>query len=315
MSKRGCTLGCLFWSLPLALLTIWSLYWSWCWGWWGQNRYLRYFLQCNCPAASEEARYPADVDVLIPACRDPAYVGAIGYDVSPSGRYALFVPSRSASQIYLYDRLTDTIRPFSDNYRFLTDDLGFLFESGSFYLSTIDGARLGLLRQIDIPGQYLLEPSTLNILRQSEKVYRTVITIVALAPGFDHLSEPGYLIRWSGRDTVYPAFQGSTVTQALEGNGITYETVMLGDSPLIVIEDKYLLGGEGISPGVVRVPQPLLRKRFPLESYAPEARPRIEARWAQEQEAKVQAAAIFWSVIGGALAIGLWVFWRRRRLA
>lgn len=42
---------------------------GWCWGWLkSDSRMLRYPLQCNCPATSEEARYPENVDVLVLAC-------------------------------------------------------------------------------------------------------------------------------------------------------------------------------------------------------------------------------------------------------
>ncbi|MCC6301010.1 MAG: hypothetical protein IT314_17110 [Anaerolineales bacterium] len=57
------------------------IYYGYCWGWWGRNSLLlQYLFQCSCPAASEEARYPEYVDVLVPACKNQ---GAL---LSPSGR-------------------------------------------------------------------------------------------------------------------------------------------------------------------------------------------------------------------------------------
>lgn len=52
-----------------------------------------------------------------------------------------------------------------------------------------------------------------------------------------------------------------------------------------------------------RVPQPLLRKRQPLESYAPDIRVQVEARRQQEQWSKLGANAI--AIVGLLIAVGL----------
>ena len=125
-----------------------------------------------------------------------------------------------------------------------------------------------------------------------------------LGPNFQSVPEESLLLDGGGISSL----RDERLSQMLEKNGIEFVLVKEDPTSLIETKDIYFVGGEGLSPGVVRVPQPLLRRRLPLESYAPEARPRIEERWAKEEAAKVWAAVIFWGVIGGALAIGLWVF-------
>jgi hypothetical protein len=109
-------------GLPLLLLL---LYYGYCWGWWGQHSLLlQYFFQCSCPLASKEARYPDEVDVIVPACH---YGNSM---LSPSGRL-LYVHENNGkfNSTYLLDlqtnqKITFTL-PEGSNY-FLTDDLIFL---------------------------------------------------------------------------------------------------------------------------------------------------------------------------------------------
>ncbi len=112
MNRRERVGGCLLWAVLGPLLFAAGLYWSWCWGWWGrESRLLQYLLQCQCPRASAEARYPDTVDVLVSACEDPYYNGAA---VSPSGRYSFFRIRRPTAQRYLYDRNQDSYVRVSD---------------------------------------------------------------------------------------------------------------------------------------------------------------------------------------------------------
>ena len=70
-------LSCLLLLLGLPLL----FYHGYCWGLWGRSSLLlQYLFQCSCSPASEEARYPEQVDVIVPACRNG------GINLSPTGR-------------------------------------------------------------------------------------------------------------------------------------------------------------------------------------------------------------------------------------
>src|SRR5687767_15021398 len=79
--------GCRFWlscfTLLLGLPVL--FYYSYCWGWWGRNSlFPQYLFQCSCPVASEEARYPMQVDIVVPACH---YLSSTSSpSLSPSGR-------------------------------------------------------------------------------------------------------------------------------------------------------------------------------------------------------------------------------------
>jgi hypothetical protein len=118
-SRRWTSCFALLWGLPLLL------YFGYCWGVWGRHSlFLQYLFQCHCPSASEEARYPKQVDVVVPAC---GYVNSI---LSPSGRL-LYVRENNdkITSTYLLDlqtnqKITFTL-PEGSNY-FLTDELLFL---------------------------------------------------------------------------------------------------------------------------------------------------------------------------------------------
>src|ERR1051325_5952807 len=119
--KKGQGCGWVMGGLVAMPLVTALLYWSWCWDWWGQeNRLMQYLFQCQSPRASEEARYPDNVDVLVSACDDPYYNG---FSVSPSGRYTVFIVRRPVYQGYLYDRRRDVFAPSDLGGGFLNDEL------------------------------------------------------------------------------------------------------------------------------------------------------------------------------------------------
>jgi hypothetical protein len=77
------------------------------------------YVTCSCPAASEEARYPREVDVLVSACQDRLI------ELSPSGRYLDVNISRPQPQRFLLDLATGDVQdpPTHHAYTFITDDL------------------------------------------------------------------------------------------------------------------------------------------------------------------------------------------------
>ena len=109
-------------GLPLTLFLL--FFYGYCWGLWGRGSLLlQHLFQCSCPVASEEARYPDDVDVIVPACR---YGGVW---LSPSGRllYVREIDDEAIST-YLLDLHTQEKTPFfipEGSHYFLTDDLVF----------------------------------------------------------------------------------------------------------------------------------------------------------------------------------------------
>lgn len=96
-----------------------ALYFGWCWGWWGRGSlWLQYLLQCNCPAASEQSRYPDSVEVIVSACQQRLV------ELSPGGRY-LAVKSSAPAASYFLDFPSSVIvdAPSLANSSFVTDDL------------------------------------------------------------------------------------------------------------------------------------------------------------------------------------------------
>lgn len=109
-------------------IALFLYYESYCIGLWGKKSvFLQYFLQCGCPAFTEEWRYPDQIDIVIPACR------ATGTKISPSGRFVLAfnrVGDSGNMPSYLLDTKekveTPLELPYSDIY-FLSDSLLYIF--------------------------------------------------------------------------------------------------------------------------------------------------------------------------------------------
>ena len=94
-------------------------FYGYCWGLWGRRSLLlQYLFQCKCPAASEQARYPDQVDVIISACQNVQTV------LSPSGRLLVVYEEES---VYLLDlQSNENISlplPPKSGFQFLTDNL------------------------------------------------------------------------------------------------------------------------------------------------------------------------------------------------
>jgi len=135
--------GYRFWLIRLALLLGLPilLYSGYCWGLWGRSSLLlQYLFQCGCPVASEEARYPDNVDVIVPACR---YKSS---RLSPSGRL-LYVNEKKdgLTSTYLLDLQTHEKTTFflpEGSNHFLTDDLLFFsvaYGNDTYLLDRITG--------------------------------------------------------------------------------------------------------------------------------------------------------------------------------
>lgn len=112
----------------IVVIALFLYYEYYCIGLWGKKSvFLQYFLQCGCPAFTEEWRYPVQVDIVIPACR------ATGARISPSGRFVLAfkrVGDGGNMPAYLVDTKekveTPLELPYSDIY-FLSDNLLYIF--------------------------------------------------------------------------------------------------------------------------------------------------------------------------------------------
>lgn len=130
--QRGHRLWAIRFALLLGLPLI--FYYGYCWGMWGRSSLLlQYLFQCGCPPASEEARYPDEVDVVIPACRN---VNA-GVWLLPSGRFLYFREEKSGPvsayflDLQTMERIKVTNQPFSS---FLTDELWFVNKGTEDYI-------------------------------------------------------------------------------------------------------------------------------------------------------------------------------------
>jgi hypothetical protein len=248
----------IFLGMPLLTLLI---YFGYCWGMWGrQSLLLQYLFQCNCPPASEEARYPKEVDVVIPACR---YARSI---LSPSGRLLYVIEQTSTfSSTYLLDLQTNEKTPFTigegSNY-FLTDDLLFLsleyghdgYEGGDYILDRTTGKQypiqlfISLRKDAYVNDELNLEVLVLE-LRNAQDVF--VIDndiIVALKSNFESSPERNFYVRASAL-----GYDPDRAERFLQQNGIDYhfvpglvqEEAVSPDGRFIAREDGIYLAGSG----------------------------------------------------------------------
>jgi hypothetical protein len=153
------------------------LYFGYCWGLLGRHSLLlQYLFQCNCPATSEEARYPKNVGVIVSACSDFKF----HVNISPSGRL-LYIQEKNSgvTSYYLLDlqtmrRVDINDQPLSS---FLTDDLWYLDSHGEKYIiDRITGVKFPIEKfvysrpngQINRKAN---QPFLLESLRQSQQIF------------------------------------------------------------------------------------------------------------------------------------------------
>jgi hypothetical protein len=224
--RRGARfwLGCLTLLLGLPVL----LYYGYCWGVWGRSSLLlQYLFQCNCPPASEEARYPNEVDVIVSACRNG------GVRLSPSGRL-LYVNEKGDGQTssYLLDLETyekiDFALAEGSNY-FLTDDLVFLsldYGGGEYILDRTTGEQYPIQSFIQLqPNAYSYGKLDVNLLfralLQVEKVFlidAPYQPVIALSPDFRTHPEHNFIFEASALSGDYM----NLLSQFLQQNNIIY---------------------------------------------------------------------------------------------
>jgi len=215
-------IGCLAMLVGLPVL----FYYGYCWGWWGrQSLLLQYLFQCNCPPASEETRYPDEVDVIVSACPQSRV------RLSPSGRLLYVNEERSGiATTYLLnlqtmERIDVTNQPFPS---FLTDDLWFV-ESGidDYIIDRITGKQYPIQKFVySRPDAEINGETNLTLLaeslRQAEHVFligASQDTVIALASDFRTYPEHNFL---TNRFDI-PDFN---MEQFLRENNIIYQTVI-----------------------------------------------------------------------------------------
>lgn len=205
-----------------------ALYVGYCIGIWGRSSLLlQYFFQCNCTWVNEELRYPAQVDIVISACKE-SYV-----ELSPSGltlQVSEEMPDKS-SQYYLLDLKTKE-KTIITNQRFsifLTDSLGFI-ESGleDYLIDRITGLQYPIQSfRYWQENSYINGEPNLNLLTdalsQSEKVFfiRNSDTVVVLM--INSFSYPDNRFTFDGSDI--PGWDNERVEQFLEENQVVYQNI------------------------------------------------------------------------------------------
>ena len=225
---------------------------------------MQYLFQCSCLVASEQARYPQEVDVIVSACH-PGYV-----ELSPSG-HLLYV--REKASAYLLDlqtrqRTDVSNQPFSN---FLTDDLWFI-EGGieDYIIDRTTGTQypIKIFRFWQDNAYVNGEPNLellISALHQAEQVFFTqrnndkVIVLMS-----DFRTNPEQSFTFSRSDIPTGEFN-NRVRQFLRENSVTYQMV-LEDFPHEVVspDRRFIARDDGIylaetNQMIVKAPTSLVR--------------------------------------------------------
>jgi len=221
--------GFRFWIIRIALLLGLPLlfYYGYCWGLWGRNSLLlQYLFQCGCPVASNEARYPEQVDVIIPACR---YVNT---RLLPSGRFLYVRENRFLlSSTYLLDLQTNekiTIKLPKGHYYFLTDSLLYVSSSEEYILDWMKEKQYSIRKFVYLHPEAAVGGNVnLRLLAEALHGAKYVFlindddTVVALASDFPASPEHSFITGWFD----IPGFGTERVKQFLSENSIVYQSI------------------------------------------------------------------------------------------
>ena len=218
-------IGCftLLFGLPLLL------YYGYCWGLWGrQSLLLQYLFQCGCPPVSEEARYPEEVDVIVPACQN------VSSKLSPSGRL-LYIHEEQSAFTYMLNLQTGERMPFTlpekGGFYFLTDNLLYVSLSyqEEYILDRITGDQYPVKRFSSLrPDAFVGGHANLSLLAEALREAKYVFfrdyddTIVALDPDFPASTENNFVIDRFGIPDKNP----NRTEQFLKENSIVYQTIL-----------------------------------------------------------------------------------------
>jgi len=240
-------LGCFALLLGIPLL----FYYGYCWGLWGRSSLLlQYFFQCSCPAASEEARYPDEMDVIVPACQHA------NSRLSPSGGllYVRETESRPTSTYLLnlqtYEKIPFTL-PESAFY-FLTDDLLYViphYGGNEYILNRITEEQYPIQEFTSLySNAYINGNFNLGLLAEALRAAKDVFLIsnnivVALAPDFPASSKHNFLVN---RFDI-PGRGSDRVEQFLQEYDIVYQTVSVSFPEEVVSQDgRFVARADGI---------------------------------------------------------------------
>jgi hypothetical protein len=223
--------GYQYWILRVVILLglLLLFYYGYCWGLWGRHSLLmQYLFQCSCPPASEEARYPEQIDVIVTACQH------ISSRLSPSGRLLFVSEKKNGSTTDYLLNLQTMQETYVTNLpypSFLTDDLWFV-ESGleDNIIDRTTGRQYPIQPFVNwqedayINGEPNLE-LLVRALRQAEHIFftqRNNDTVVVLMSNF--LTNPDQSFTFN-RSNIPSGNFNNGVEQFLQENNITYQTI------------------------------------------------------------------------------------------
>jgi hypothetical protein len=236
-------------SIPLPVLYLLSitivgftLFWGYCWNWWGQAPLWQLLFQSVCPLASDEARYPQNVDVLVSARLSPS----AGHPL-PSGKYLLYsrmVGENHEREYYTYDFEARTHQQFNpptiprnlslyitDEWMLIQSQYTRSYNDAEYFLVNVDSqqeipliehrSRVDLAREIPA--------DLIALLRASDTVYVKGASILGLPTPLGNSIDPHHLI--IGTTFIGDLEYGQKIANHLHTYGITPIVVSSNFSP------------------------------------------------------------------------------------
>lgn len=187
---------------------------------------MQYLFQCNCPASSEQSRYPSDVVVIIPACR--YYLSFL----APSGRMMYVKEKPNLESEYLLDLQTSKKIPFTfdvESNHFLTDNLIFhsFYGDDEYILDISTGERYHVQRFRNMYADAYINRQ-LNLILLVEQLKRAEYiflidddVIVALMADFRAYPEN----RFNVHRLDFPVRESNALEKFLLQNNIVYQSI------------------------------------------------------------------------------------------
>ena len=215
-------LGC----FTILLVSPFLLYYGYCWGLWGRNSLLlQYLFQCNCPALCEEARYPKDVDVIVPACNNAVVM------LFPNGRRLYMLEKNSEiPSSYLLDLQTKEKTPIGSKegyFHFLENDIVYVGGKGEYILDGATGLQYPIqsfsqLHPNAFSNGYVDTELLVRALSQSDEVFLIDAAsdpVIAISSDFRINPEHNFIVY----SYDLPEYWANPMEEFLHQNGIVYK--------------------------------------------------------------------------------------------
>ena len=317
-------------SALFIIVAAFLIYWSWCWGLWGQNNlWMQYLFNCHSPEGSEATRYPDQIDLLVSGCASKQAKESKANELTQaqvtialSSEWWVLTDAQHSQFTLLdvrdgYQLVLPVVHLSKDDN--LSPDLWYRLRRVSRVYTYGFALLFALGQEAGRPGDesFVIVSQDFDQTHSLSLVgYLEAAQIPVSAFGFGAHLSPNHRF-WS-----FVGFIRSVATdEAVADSGSlgdrfsTPGWVADGRGIILLGEDVYVIGGPGsidvLTPSWFPVPQPLLLLKLPDQYLTAEQRQADEADLAGRHAARAQALVVV--ALGLAVEAGLVVLWRSKR--